>query len=152
MVLMARDYPPAATHGCEILARMNCAFCTDAGRTGEIVFEDGDAWVVVHDDWAVRGHLMIASKQHVENPSGLPPDAWSRFAALWHRVEREVLNLTGCERAIAMKLGIQTPHLHVHLYPVPGTASREDVFAAINGEVRVERDPAFVEALRAALG
>lgn len=131
---------------------MTCVFCTDPSASGEVVFENGDALVVVHPDWAVRGHLMVASKRHVENPSSLPAGEWAAIAALWHRVEGVLLELTGAGRAVAMKLGIATPHLHVHLYPVSASAGRDEVFAAIEGRSAVAPDPAFVADLRRRLG
>ncbi|HEX7807638.1 MAG TPA: HIT domain-containing protein [Thermoanaerobaculia bacterium] len=120
---------------------MSCVLCNPAG---DIVFEDDATYVTLHDDWAVRGHAMIVAKQHVENPSALDENAWLHFARVWHRVELELLALTGAERCIAMKLGIATPHLHVHLYPVKASASRADVFAAIDMKTRVPRDEAFI--------
>jgi diadenosine tetraphosphate (Ap4A) HIT family hydrolase len=127
---------------------MACVFCDQPAAAGETVFADEHAIVVVHDDWAVRGHLMIVSRRHVENPSDLPPADWLAFARLWHRTEDALLGLTGADRAIAMKLGIATPHLHVHLYPFAATATREEVFAVIDGKTRVERDPALVTEIR----
>jgi diadenosine tetraphosphate (Ap4A) HIT family hydrolase len=59
-------------------------------------------------------------------------------------VERVLLEVTGKERAIVMKLGIQTPHLHLHIYPTNATATRDDVFAAIDGKRSEARDEAFV--------
>ena len=130
---------------------MACVFCTDVTRAGEVVFEDDRAWVVIHDDWSVLGHAMIVSKRHVENASDLDADEWLHLARVWHRAERVLLDVTGTERAIVMKLGIATPHLHVHLYPVRASASREEVYAAIDGKTRVDRDPAFVDRVKTAL-
>jgi hypothetical protein len=36
---------------------------------------------------------------------------------------------------MVMKLGIRTPHLHVHLYPFSSNATREEVFAAFEGRL-----------------
>lgn len=127
-----------------------CAFCSDPASTGEIVFENDIAWVILHDDWSVRGHAMVVAKQHVENVADL--DEWPAFAELYQRAERVLLDLTGAERAIILKLGIQTPHLHLHIYPVSATADRAAVFAAIEGKTKVERDEGFVAALAERLG
>lgn len=128
---------------------MPCPLCHPPPE--QVVFENDDALVLLHDDWAVRGHLMIVAKRHVENVSDLEPEEWTGVAAVWHRTERAVLAVTGVERVIAMKLGIQTPHLHVHLYPFLASATREDVFAAIDGKTRSARDGDFVAALVARL-
>ena len=40
---------------------MTCVFCDDVRRAGEVVAEDARLWVVLHDDWAVRGHRRMQS-------------------------------------------------------------------------------------------
>lgn len=130
---------------------MPCVLCEDIASTGDVVYEDAHASIVLHNDWSVLGHAMIVAKRHVENASDLDAEEWLHFARTWQRVERVLLDLTGAERAIAMKLGILTPHLHVHLYPVSAQATREEVFAAIDGKTRVPRDERFVERVKTAL-
>jgi hypothetical protein len=62
-----------------------------------------------------------------------------------------LLQLTGAERAVILKLGIATPHLHLHIYPVSASLDRAAVMDIIDGRVHVERDAAFVRDVRAAL-
>ena len=130
---------------------MACAFCTDVHATGELVFEDERSWVVLHPDWSPRGHAMVVSKQHVENASDLDEEEWVRLARVWHRAERVLLDATGAERAVILKLGIMTPHLHVHIYPVSAQATRDEVFAAIDGKLGDGLDAGFVAIVRAAM-
>ena len=110
---------------------------------------DAVARVAFHDDWAVRGHVMVIARQHVENLSDL--DDLAAFMSVYERAERALLEATGCERAIVMKLGIMTPHLHLHIYPVAATATRAEVMAAIDGKTRVPRDETLIERVRAML-
>jgi diadenosine tetraphosphate (Ap4A) HIT family hydrolase len=128
-----------------------CVLCDDPGATGDVVYEDDKTAVVLHADWAVRGHAMVIARRHVENASGLDEAEWLHLARVWQRTERVLLELTGAERAIVMKLGIQTPHLHLHIYPVAAAASRAEVFDAIDAKTSVPRDDRFVEACRRAL-
>ena len=121
-----------------------CELCDSAGATGDVVFEDEHTYVILHNDWSVRGHAMIVAKRHVENPFDLEEAEWVHFARMWHRAERVLRELTNADRVIALKLGLKTPHLHVHLYPVSASATREDVFDAINMKVRVPRDETLV--------
>lgn len=113
------------------------------------MYVDAAARVAFHEDWAVRGHVMVIARQHVENLSQLDDPA--AFMDVYLRTERALLAATGCERAIVMKLGIMTPHLHLHIYPVPVSATRGDVMAAIDGKTRVARDEALIDQVRAAL-
>ena len=130
---------------------MSCVFCTGVARAGEVVFEDERTWIVLHPDWSPRGHAMIVAKRHVENASDLDEEEWLHVARVWHRAERALLALTGADRAIVMKLGIQTPHLHLHLYPMQEGDDRAKVFAAIEGHASAERDEQFVNDFRNAV-
>ena len=105
--------------------------------------------MAIHEDWAVRGHAMVIAKQHVENLSELL-DA-DRFIKVYRTAEKALLQLTGADRAIILKLGIVTPHLHLHIYPVSASLDRKAVMDIIDGRVRVERDDSFVAAVRSAL-
>ncbi|HLJ75611.1 MAG TPA: HIT domain-containing protein [Thermoanaerobaculia bacterium] len=127
---------------------MSCPFCTNLSSL-ELVYSDDVAAVALHDDWAVRGHAMVIAKQHVENLSELAaPD---RFMRVYREAERALLRLTGAGRAIILKLGIATPHLHLHIYPVSAALDRAAVMDVIDGRAGVARDAAFVAAVRSAL-
>jgi diadenosine tetraphosphate (Ap4A) HIT family hydrolase len=110
---------------------------------------DAAARVVFHEDWAVRGHVMVVAQEHVENLSQLSHP--SAFVSVFLRTEEALLAATGCERAIVLKLGIMTPHLHLHIYPVSASATRAEVMAAIDGTTRVPRDEALIDQVRYAL-
>jgi len=92
---------------------------------------------------------MVIAKQHVENLSDLL-DA-ERFMKVYRKAEKVLLELTGAERAIILKLGIVTPHLHLHIYPVSASLDRKTVMDIIDARVRVPRDDSFVTRVRAAL-
>ena len=125
----------------------SCALCGD--DTADVIYLDAAARVAFHEDWTVRGHVMVIARQHVENLSDL--DDLAAFMSVYQRAERALLEATGCERAIVLKLGIMTPHLHLHIYPVTASATRAEVMAAIDGTTRVPRDEALIERVRAML-
>jgi len=127
---------------------MDCVFCTDVTRSGDVVFEDQRTWVVLHDDWSVRGHAMVVWKLHVENFSDLTPEDAAHFARVHRRAEKALLDVTKADRAILMKLGIATPHLHLHIYPVRASLDRDAVMRIINAETRETRDDVFVQETR----
>jgi diadenosine tetraphosphate (Ap4A) HIT family hydrolase len=132
----------------DYIQRMECVFCSDVTRSGEVVFEDQRTCVVLHDDWSVRGHAMVVWKPHVENLSDLTPEDAAHFARVLRRAERVLLDVTKADRAILMKLGIATPHLHVHIYPVSAALDRDAVMRVINSETREPRDGELVEIVR----
>ena len=127
---------------------MSCVFCDDVRRAGDVLAEDDRLWIVLHEDWAVRGHAMIVWKKHVENVADLTAGEYAHFAAAHHRAERALLTATGADRAILMKLGIATPHLHVHIYPVAASLSRAEVMEIIDARVREPFDAQLVAELR----
>lgn len=55
------------------------------------------------------------------------------------------------QRAIMLKLGIQVPHLHIHIYPASASHDRAAVMAMIDGRAREPRDEALVARIREAL-
>lgn len=127
---------------------MTCVFCTDVRESGELLFEDERTWVVLHADWAVAGHAMVVWKDHVENIADLSIAEALHFAVVQHRAERALLDATHADRAILMKLGIATPHLHLHIYPVSVALDRAAVFAIIENRGRAPYDAALVSDLR----
>jgi len=127
---------------------MPCVFCDDPRSAGELLFEDDRVLVILHNDWAVRGHAMVVWKAHVENVADLTVDEYVHFAAVHHRAERALLAATGAYRAILLKLGIATPHLHLHVYPVSASLERAAVMEIIDGRVRDTFDQALLDELR----
>jgi diadenosine tetraphosphate (Ap4A) HIT family hydrolase len=129
----------------------SCLFCTHLNSL-QLLYEDDRTAVALHEDWAVRGHAMVIWKAHVENIAQLSESEVDHFARVYHRAERVLLEVTGADRAVMLKLGIITPHLHVHIYPVSAALDRAKVLDIIEGRVREEvsdRDRAqFVESVR----
>jgi diadenosine tetraphosphate (Ap4A) HIT family hydrolase len=126
-----------------------CTFCDD---THDTVYADDRCFVMLHDDSAVRGHAMVVWRAHVENLCDLSDDDAAHFIRVHRVAERALLDLTNTDRAVLMKLGIATPHLHLHIYPVAASADRAMVMAAIDGRTREEREDDFARKLSARLG
>jgi diadenosine tetraphosphate (Ap4A) HIT family hydrolase len=112
---------------------VSCVFCTDVTAAGEVLSEDRQTWVVLHP----QGQVMVVAKRHAENASDLDEGEWLHLTSVWHRAERDLREKTGSDRVIVMKLGIQTPHLHLHLYPFASSATREEVFDVIDGRAEL---------------
>lgn len=104
---------------------MSCVFCTDVNAAGTVLAEDDHTWVVRHP----QGQTMIVAKRHVENVSDLDEEEWLHVARVWHRAEKSL----GAERVVVFKLGVQTPHLHIHLHSFARTATREEIFLTLAG-------------------
>jgi len=128
---------------------MNCAICNllrGPIDDREVLAENEAAVAWLHESRAHQGHSVIAGRIHVENLSDLDDASARGFLSLARHVEAAVLLETGAKRAILMKLGLQVPHLHLHIYPFSGDASRDDVMSVIDGEVT---DPSSADEKRA---
>src|SRR6266536_618430 len=124
----------------------SCLFCAHLNSL-EVVHDDARAAVVLHEDWAVRGHAMVIWKRHVKNISDLSEEELAHFWRAFQNAERALLAITKADRAIILKLGIAVPHLHVHIYPVSESLDRVAVMDIIEGRVREARDEEFVNAV-----
>ena len=91
---------------------------------------------------------MLVASRHVENFAHLTDSEAQQFARVQKVVEHALLDVTHTDRAILLKLGIQTPHFHLHIFPVSRKLSRDDVMRAINGEVSETRDADFAKRLK----
>jgi diadenosine tetraphosphate (Ap4A) HIT family hydrolase len=142
---------PFKTHRGRV-ANMPCVFCHEPRDAGELIFKDEKLLVILHNDWAVRGHAMIVWKKHVENVADLARDEYAHFAVVHHHVEKTLLDVTRAERAILLKLGIVTPHLHLHIYPVSASLDRDHVMQILDGKTVDAMSDAqrktFIEELR----
>jgi len=132
----------------------SCLFCAHLNSL-QLVYEDERTAVALHEDWVVRGHAMVIWKAHVENIAQLSEPDFTHFARVYRHAERVLLEVTGADRAVMLKLGIITPHLHVHIYPVSASLDRAAVMEIIDGRVRAEVSESdrtqFVRAVRARL-
>lgn len=120
---------------------MSCPFCSlfESGITGREILAENEAAVAwLHESMAHRGHSVIVARRHAQNLSELDATESERFLDLARRVESAILEETASERAILMKLGLQVPHLHLHIYPFRGDATREQVMMVIDGKVTDE--------------
>jgi diadenosine tetraphosphate (Ap4A) HIT family hydrolase len=127
---------------------VTCLFCNDPRSAGEVLFEDARVLVILHDDWSVRGHAMVVWKEHVENVADLTIEDYLHFATIHHRAERALLAMTRTDRAILLKLGVATPHLHLHIYPVSASLDRAAVMEIIDARVRQPFDQMLIDELR----
>ncbi|MBV9493049.1 MAG: HIT family protein [Acidobacteria bacterium] len=125
---------------------VSCTFCRDS--TIDAVWSDARCSVLLHEDSAVRGHAMVVWRTHVENFSDLSEEDALHFARVHRAAEKALLEVTGAERAVLLKLGILTPHLHLHIYPVSSSLDRAAVMAILDAKTREEREADFAEKIR----
>lgn len=113
--------------------RMPCPLCVEPAGA---LYQDDRVMVTLHEDRAVRGHAMVIWRNHVENVSDLTDAEAAHLMRVYRAAERALLESTGAERAVILKLGIQTPHLHLHIYPVGASLDRAAVMEIVDARVR----------------
>lgn len=144
--------------GATLLVVSDCSLCrliADPTSDPLLIHQNSAAVAVIHDDWATRGHAMIVAREHVENASSLSDDVARAFFETLRRVESALLEVFAADRVFMMKLGVAVPHLHVHLYPVTRSATRDDFLRAVTMQSRdepeAEEKAKLIERLRARL-
>jgi len=125
---------------------MSCVFCDSP--PAHPLYADDRCFVVLHEDRAVRGHAMVVWRAHVENVSDLSASDAAHLIGVHRRAERALLDVTGAERAVLLKLGIQTPHLHLHIYPVSASLDRAAVQEILDAKRRDDVEDGFAERVR----
>ncbi len=91
---------------------------------------------------------MVVSQRHIDNLADLTDEETAGLMRIQRAAERALLDATGTERAILLKLGIQTPHLHIHIYPVSDTLDRAAVDRIMAGGVSEPREAGFGDEVR----
>ena len=91
---------------------------------------------------------MVVAARHVENLADLTAEEATEFTRIERAAERALLDATGTDRAILLKLGIQTPHLHVHIYPVNSSVDRAAILRIFDASVSEPRDESFAPDVR----
>jgi diadenosine tetraphosphate (Ap4A) HIT family hydrolase len=132
-----------------IIRTMPCVFCDSP--PADPLYADDRCFVVLHEDRAVRGHALVVWRAHVENLSDLADADAQHLLSVYNRAERALLAVTRAERAVILKLGIQTPHLHLHIYPVSASLDRPAVQAILDAKTRETVEDDFAERVRAAI-
>ncbi len=99
-----------------------CAFCAIAAGAdeGHLVHEDGDVIAFLDRSPLVKGHVLVATRSHVETLDDLPPDLIEPLFALVQRVSRAVQRSLGADGSLTMantRISQSVPHVHVHVVP-----------------------------------
>lgn len=113
----------------------DCPLCRDQPYQ---FAQDDVATARLSDEFACRGHAVLTARRHVENVSDLPAGEAVRFFEMYRLVERALIEVFDADRVLAVKLGLAVPHLHIHLYPVSGHVSRDEVDGMLARRARVE--------------
>ncbi len=101
---------------------MSCIFCEIVGGEKEaaVVFEDANSLAFLDHRPVFHGHVLLATREHIETLADLPAALIQPFFANAQLLARAVESAVGAEGtfvAINNRVSQSVPHLHVHIVP-----------------------------------
>lgn len=89
---------------------------------GYIVAETDSCIAFLDVNPMVEGHTLCVPKREVDYYYDLTPDELTALTLFSRRVARGLRQAVDCQRIANGVLGLEVPHVHVHLVPVSTTA------------------------------
>lgn len=119
---------------------MMCVFCDIV--SGKIpakkVYEDKDVLGFLDISPLTKGHTLLVPKKHVANFWELDDKTGADLFVKVKKVSAQLMKKLGCERVMLAVLGVDVPHVHIHLVPrYPGDGHG----GAINFKVKLSLAP-----------
>ena len=65
-----------------------------------------------------RGHTLCIPKQEVDDVLDLDVDSYKRLMLFSRKVAKSMRNVIECEKIAISIIGLEVPHVHVHLIPI----------------------------------
>ncbi|MGH9795038.1 MAG: HIT family protein, partial [Candidatus Acidiferrales bacterium] len=101
---------------------MSCVFCEIVARKKEaaVVYEDADSLAFLDHRPVFHGHVLLATREHIETLADLPGPLIQPFFANAQMLARAVEKAMGAEgsfMAINNRVSQSVPHLHIHIVP-----------------------------------
>ncbi|MFA5985967.1 MAG: HIT family protein [Parcubacteria group bacterium] len=118
---------------------MCCFFCKIVDKLKErddILFEDDHVFVMMDQDDAVKGHVLVVWKDHKLNFSDLTESESKYFSDAVYKVEKELLKELRVGKSIILKSGGLESHFHFHIYPVPENIQWQTVKDIFDKEIQ----------------
>lgn len=82
------------------------------------VGEDADNFAFLDINPLVEGHTLVVTKLECDYIFDLPEKRISSLMLFAGRVARNIKAATGCKRVAVIVLGLDVPHVHIHLVPM----------------------------------
>ncbi len=117
-----------------------CVFCDiTAGKIpAKKVFEDKDFLGFLDISPLTKGHTLLIPKKHVSNFWELDDKTTGELFIRVKQLSGQLMKKLGAERVMLAVLGVDVPHVHIHLVPrYPGDGHG----GAINFKVKMSLTP-----------
>jgi histidine triad (HIT) family protein len=85
---------------------------------GHIVAEDERYIAILDISPLVMGHVLVIPKQEADYIFDLDDEVYSGLALFVKKVARAVKAVVPCKRVGVAVIGLEVPHVHIHLVPM----------------------------------
>ncbi|MGJ7456585.1 HIT family protein [Halomonas sp. MA07-2] len=115
---------------------------------GHFVHEDDQCVVIMTIQPMKPGHVLVIPREEIDHWDDLPADLTAHLMAVSKRVTRAIKRAFPCERVGLLIVGLEVPHVHIHLTPLD---AMEDLRVLGLDMAPAEKLAAAAEKIRAAL-
>jgi histidine triad (HIT) family protein len=116
---------------------------------GRFVYEDERCAVFLTIEPLRPGHVMVVPREEVDHWLDLDPELLTHLMVVAQRVGRAIHREFGSEKVGLMIVGLEVPHVHIHLSPIDAIGDMN--FANADRDPDPERLDRVAERLRRAL-
>lgn len=102
----------------EDIQKQKCFLCEPISPD-LLIWEDNNFIVLLDAYPSVKGHVIIASKEHVEALSDLSEELSSNLMMLARKVDEALRQIFNPFRVAIVSSGLAVKHLHFHVIPIP---------------------------------
>jgi len=85
---------------------------------GHIVHEDDSHIAILDINPNTKGHTLCIPKQEIDRIFDMPEEAYLSLMAFSRKVAIALEKAVPCERIGVSVIGLEVPHVHVHLLPL----------------------------------
>jgi histidine triad (HIT) family protein len=103
---------------------MDCIFCRIAAKEipAAMIHEDADLMVFMDIGPIIKGHALVAPKQHYDPVTETPDEVLTRLHLMAKKIAQAQMNALGAEGVNILQnngkaAGQEVPHIHIHVIP-----------------------------------
>lgn len=116
---------------------------------GHFVHEDDQCVVIMTIQPMKPGHVLVIPREEIDHWDDLPVELTTHLMAVSQRVAKAIKRAFPCKRVGVLIVGLEVPHVHIHLTPLDAMSDINLVGLAM---APAEELAEAAEKLRAALG
>lgn len=116
---------------------------------GHFVHEDDQCVVIMTIQPMKPGHVLVIPREEVDHWDDLPEALYVHLMGVSRRIAKAIKRAFPCERVGMLVVGLEVPHVHIHLTPLDAMSDIQVVDLPMADQDELA---AAAEKLRAVLG